>query len=118
MCRSTAEGIANLYMRDGFSRFVAFCGLHFPRRAVVAGQPCRVAAAFGELHFLGLPLDDGVVVVGLVHEVAADGATAADFFVGDRLLARLDAIEEVFEVVVAVVEFDLGVFQVLFFDVP
>ena len=62
-----------------------------------------------ELALDGVPVEGFAGAVADVHEVAGNGTAAADDFVGDGLLAAANAVEEVAEVIAALVEFDFGV---------
>ena len=92
-------------------RRLAPARLYCPRTAVVAGQPLRIAGAADEGKRLRVPLDFLAVEVGQIHQVAADGGVPADLLTGDRLLAGLHTLQEITEMALAFVEFDLRVLQ-------
>lgn len=84
-----------------------------PLVAVNAAEPGVVAdGAVEEAFLFGVPLESAAVPVGEIDEVADGDGAGADLDVADRAFAGADAGEPVADVIVAIVELDLVLFEV------
>ncbi len=80
--------------------------------AISARQPCWIARAVRKGERLGIPAHALLIVIRLAHQVTGDGRVAADQFAGDGLCGtRPDAGKEITDMVLANLQFDLGLLQ-------